>query len=140
MTVLVKEPIQYFGAMDIDGYARSVAEDATERAVAALRRRRPDLRDKGNHEGMPPDEAAQFELDKLAFVAAVTERLITEMNGLVYEARQHGASWARVGAALNESPQTAFNRYRKLEQGRASKDARPAKAESRSKKSAGRGS
>lgn len=117
MTALVKESIQYFGVMDIEGYAGSVAEDATELAFAALRRRRPDLRGSGKRPAVPAEEAAQFELDKLAFVATLTERLMAEMNGLVYEARQHGASWARVGAALKESPQTAFNRYRTPREG-----------------------
>lgn len=127
MRGLVKESVQYFGAVDIDGYARSVAEDAIDLAVAALRRRRPDLRDSKKRPAVPAEEAAQFELDKLAFFAALTERLTSEMNGLVYGARQHGASWAKVGAALNESPQTAFNRYRGLEEGRAAKGGRPRK-------------
>ena len=131
MTALVKESVQYFGGMDIEGYARSVAEDATELAIAALRRRRPDLSGSAKRPAVPAEEAAQFELDKLAFFATLTERLMAEMNGLVYGARQHGASWARVGTALKESPQTAFNRYRSLE------EAGSAEA-SRSRKTGGR--
>jgi hypothetical protein len=116
MSAVVKELIQYFGAVDADEYARSVADDATQVAQAALRRRRPDLRTRAAKRlEVPEEEQTQFELDQLAFVTSVADRLLAEMNGIVFDARRHGASWARIGAAINESPQTAFNRYRKLE-------------------------
>lgn len=116
MSAVVKELIQYFGDVDADEYARSVADDATRVAQAALRRRRPDLRARAAKKlAVPEEEQAQFELDQLAFVTSVADRLMAEMNGIVFDARRHGASWARIGAAINESPQTAFNRYRKLE-------------------------
>jgi hypothetical protein len=116
MNAVVKELIQYFGEVDADDYARSVADDAVRVAQAALRRRRPDLKARAAKDlEVPEEERAQFELDQLAFVASVADRLMAEANGIVFDARRHGASWARVGAAINESPQTAFNRYRKLE-------------------------
>lgn len=116
MSAVVKELVQYFGDVDADEYARSVADDATQVAQAALRRRRPDLRTRAAKKlEVPEQEQAQFELDQLAFVTSVADRLLAEMNGIVFDARRHGASWARIGAAINESPQTAFNRYRKLE-------------------------
>lgn len=64
---------------------------------------------------MPGEEQAQVALDTLAFVREVADRLRSDMTALVFEARRHGASWARVGLAANESAQTAFNRYRHLE-------------------------
>ena len=116
MTAVIKQCVQYFGDVDVDAFSRAVAEDATRAAEAALRRRRPDLqaRAKKNVE-LPADEQAQFELDRLAFVVSVAERLMDDANGIVFNARRHGASWARIGAAINQSAQTAFNRYRKLD-------------------------
>jgi hypothetical protein len=102
--------------MDTEGYSRSVAEDAGAYALSALQRRRPDLKPKrGKPVDVPDEERAQFELDRLAFVCAVAERLRDDMTPLVFASRRSGASWARVGLAINESPQTAFNRYRKLD-------------------------
>ena len=103
--------------MDVEEHSRLVTDEATARARAALLRRRPDLARRG---GKPPEvpgeEEAQVVLDMLAFVREVADRLHSDMTALVFEARRHGASWARVGIALHESPQTAFNRYRHLEQ------------------------
>ena len=94
-----------------------VAQEAATRARAALLRRRPDLAARGGKRpATPGDEEAQVTLDTLAFLSEVTARLNSELTSLVFEARRHGASWARVGVALGESPQTAFNRYRHLEQ------------------------
>lgn len=123
--VAIKEAVQYFDDVDAEGYSKSVLRDAEEHALHALRRRRPDLKPGRNKAiGIPPEEAAQFELDKLAFVRAVADRLIDEMNPLVFAARAGGASWARVGLAINESAQTSFNRYRKLEEKRSTPKAR----------------
>ncbi len=115
--VAVKGFAHYFDAVDVDAFAEAVSRDAAEHALANLLLRRPDLKTRsGKGLEVPEDERARFELDKLAFVAALADRLLAEVNGLVFEARRQGASWARVGVAINESPQTAFNRYRKLEQ------------------------
>ncbi len=102
--------------MDHEGYSELVAKDAHDHAVAVLLRRRPDLnaRAKGDVE-IPPEERAQFELDKLAYLYGAVDRLVTDMSASVLAARRSGASWGRVGLAINESAQTTFNRYRKLE-------------------------
>ncbi|MGH9034274.1 MAG: hypothetical protein ACRD0O_00790 [Acidimicrobiia bacterium] len=103
--------------MDVEDCSRLVADEAAARARAALLRRRPDLsRRGGKPPAVPGDEEAQVVLDTLAFVREVTDRLHSDMTALVFEARRYGASWGRVGLALQESPQTAFNRYRHLEQ------------------------
>lgn len=115
--LVVKEAVQYFDAMDAEDYSRSVADEATARARAGLLRRRPDLaRRDGKPPAVPGSEEAQYALDALAFVREVADRLQSDMTALVFEARRHGASWARVGVAISESPQTAFNRYRRLEE------------------------
>lgn len=112
----IKENDQYFVAVDVEAYSRSALADAEAHAMAALRRRRPDLKIRsGKVIDVPAEELAQVELDKLTFVRSVTERLLAEMTGLVFGARQHDASWARIGVAINESAQTTFNRYSKLE-------------------------
>jgi hypothetical protein len=118
LTAAVKGLVHYFDAVDVDAFADAVSRDAAEHALSNLLLRRPDLKTRsGKGLEVPQEERARFELDKLAFVAALADRLLAEVNGLVFEARRQGASWARVGVAINESPQTAFNRYRKLEQG-----------------------
>src|SRR5688572_19465815 len=102
--------------MDVEDCSRLVADEAAARARAALLRRRPDLfRRGGKPLAVPGDEEAQVVLDTLAFVREVADRLLSDMTALVFEARRQDASWARVGVALQESPQTAFNRYRHLE-------------------------
>lgn len=117
----VKPPDHYLDAVDVDAYSRSVADDAETHARSALLRRRPDLKTaKGKPIGIPDEERAQYELDRLAFVHAVADRLHNDMTPLVFAARKLGASWARIGLAINESGQTAFNRYHKLEQPPAS--------------------
>ena len=103
--------------MDVEEYSRFVTDEANARARAALLRRRPDLaRQGGKPPEVPGEEEAQVVLDMLAFVRDVTDRLYSDMTALVFEARHHGASWAKVGLAIHESPQTTFNRYRHLEQ------------------------
>ncbi|MEW6475337.1 MAG: hypothetical protein AB1679_24035 [Actinomycetota bacterium] len=101
--------------MDVEDVSHLVADEAAARARASLLRRRPDLTRRG---GKPPEvpgeEEAQVVLDRLAFVREAAGRLQSDMTALVFEARRLGASWARVGIALQESPQTAFNRYRHL--------------------------
>lgn len=102
--------------MDVEDYGRLVADEAASRARTALRRRRPDLSHAGGDPQVPGEEEAQVVLDRLAFTREVADRLHSDMAELVYEARRRGASWARVGIALQESPQTTFNRYRHLDQ------------------------
>lgn len=115
----VKPSAQYFDSVDVDSYSRSVAADAEAHARAALLRRRPDLTpSRGSTIDIPDGERTQYELDKLAFVHAVADRLEADITGLVFVARQRGASWARIGLAIDESGQTSFNRYHKLEQPR----------------------
>lgn len=112
----IKRIIYYFDVMDVGEVSQEVAVEAAKRAGAALLRRRPDLARPGGVPSDPPgDEEAQVALDTLAFVREVTDRLQSDLTSLVFEARRHGASWARVGVALHVSPQTAFNRYRHLE-------------------------
>jgi hypothetical protein len=112
----VKPLRKYLDAVDVEGYSRSVAEDAESYARSALLRRRPDLKDrKGGRLHVPDDERAQYDLDRLTFVHAVADRLKADMTPLVFAARQRGASWARIGLAIDESGQTSFNRYHKLE-------------------------
>lgn len=102
--------------MEVEDCSRLVAEEAAGRARAALLRRCLDLAHRGGQpRKVPPEEQAQVALDTLAFVREMADRLRFDMTALVFEARCHGASWARVGLAVNESPQTAFNRYRHLE-------------------------
>lgn len=102
--------------MDHEGYSELVTKDAHDHAVTVLLRRRPDLNAwaKGDVK-IPPEERAQFELDKLAYLHDAVDRLVTDMSASVLAARRSGASWGRVGLAINESAQTTFNRYRKLE-------------------------
>lgn len=102
--------------MTHDGYAEQVARDARLHAIAELLRRRPDLKAKSPKTvKVPPDEQAQFDLDRLAYTRAAADRIAADITVLVLDARRHSASWTRVGLALQESGQTAFNRYRKLE-------------------------
>jgi hypothetical protein len=102
--------------VDHDDYSDLVAKDARDHAVASLLRRRPDLNARASgHAKVPPEEQAQFELDKLAYLHGAVDRLVTDMSASVLAARRSGASWGRVGLAINESAQTTFNRYRKLE-------------------------
>ncbi len=130
----VKGSIHYFDGVDVEDCSRSVADEAAARAQAALLRRRPDLGRGGQSPDVPGEEEAQVVLDTLAFIREVADRLHADMTVLVFEARRHGASWARVGLALQESPQTAFNRYRHLEE----PPSRAKKAGSRKKKRAAR--
>ncbi len=102
--------------MDHDDYSDLVAKDAHDHAIAALLRRRPDLSTRARKAvEVPPEERAQFELDKLGYLHGAVDRLVTDMSASVLAARRSGASWGRVGLAINESAQTTFNRYRKLE-------------------------
>src|SRR5581483_7523833 len=112
----INQSIYYFDDMDVEDYSRLVADEAAARAKAALVRRRPDLAGRdGNPSGVPGEEEAQVVLDRLAFVREVADRLQSDLTASVFEARRAGASWARLGIALQESPQTAFNRYRHLD-------------------------
>lgn len=128
----VKGSIQYFDGVDVEDCSRSVAAEAAARARAAFLRRRPDLSRGGRSPEVPGEEEAQVVLDTLAFIREVADRLHADMTVLVFEARRHGASWAKVGLALQESPQTAFNRYRHLEE----PPSRPKTAGSRQKNQA----
>lgn len=131
----VKGSIQYFDGVDVEDCSRSVADEAAARAKAALLRRRPDLSCRGGQSPeVPGEEEAQVVLDTLAFVREVADRLHADLTALVFEARRLDASWARVGLALQESPQTAFNRYRHLEE----PPPRAKTAGSRQKRQAGR--
>ncbi len=112
----IKESIYDFDAMDVEDFSRLVSDEAAARARAALLRRRPELSRRGRNPAAPAEEEAQVVLDRLAFTREVGDRLQSDAAQLVYEARRHGASWARIGIALHESPQTAFNRYRHLDQ------------------------
>jgi len=116
----------YFDGVDIDAYSRSVADEAEAHARSALLRRRPDL-ETAQHKtiDIPDEERPQYELDRLASVHAVADRLKTDMTAHVFAARQHGASWGRIGLAINESAQTSFNRYHKLEQPPAARATTP---------------
>ena len=70
MTAFVKESVQYFGGMDIEGYARSVAEDAAELAIPAVRRRRPDLSGSAKRPAVPAEEIFRDLLPVCARVAS----------------------------------------------------------------------
>jgi hypothetical protein len=93
-----------------------VTREARERALAGLLRRRPDVRSgaKGIVE-VPDDELARVQLDQLAYTSEALARLHEVVTSMVVAARAEGASWAKVGLALQESAQTAFNRYRHVD-------------------------
>lgn len=101
--------------LDPDQLSKDVAKSAEESALAALKRRRPDLRITSAAK-VPAGESAQFELDRLAHTRAAADRLMDDVTALVLAARLDGASWLRVGLALNASSQTAMNRYSRFEQ------------------------
>jgi hypothetical protein len=127
-----KTASKYFDAVDVDAYSRSAAEDADAYARSALLRRRPDLvTAKREPARIPEEERAQYELDRLSFVHAVVDRLKTDIIGLVFAARQQRASWARIGLAIDESGQTAFNRYHRLDRPPAGPAQRSAKTKPR---------
>lgn len=48
---------------------------------------------------------------RLALVSALAQTLDGNLRELVVEARAEGASWAKIGAALNVSRQAAYERF-----------------------------
>jgi hypothetical protein len=119
--------------MSPDELSGTVAKEANERAVRGLVRRRPDLRRSARGTlDVPAEERVQFQLDQLEYTAELVARLQEEMASLVVAAREEGASWAKVGVALRESAQTAFNRYRRF-------DPSPASGRPASRRKAARG-
>ncbi len=101
--------------MSPEQFAQQVAKGAADHADRALARRRPDLRRAPGHRAPPPDELAGHTLDRLDYTAQTVARINEDLTARVIEARSLGASWARVGIAIGESAQTAFNRYRRYE-------------------------
>ncbi len=83
-----------------------------ERALVSLQKRRPDLK-LGPRARVPEEEAAALVLDQLTYTCGVVARLRADVTDYVIAARSAGASWAKIGPALGESPQTAFNRYKR---------------------------
>lgn len=50
----------------------------------------------------------------LAQLVDEKRELDSEINALIATAREHGASWSRIGCALGTTYQAAQNRYRRL--------------------------
>jgi hypothetical protein len=98
-----------------DEFAQQVSAKAVRHAHEALARRRPDLRLRTNAATVPDDEHMRVTLDRLAYTRDTVARLQEDITALVLAARSQGASWAKVGLALGESAQTAFNRYQRFE-------------------------
>lgn len=127
--------------MNPEDVSTVIAKESHERALAALLRRRPDLRSRARGGvPVPVEERAQVHLDQLAYTTEVLARMQEDVTALVVAARTEGASWAKIGLALRESAQTAFNRYRRFDPtpGQASRPAGSTSKRSRTTQGSGR--